>query len=191
MRLEVLPLIKRRWDDLVDLFSRPGGSIVRGCWCMYYRRSGAGSHGGWGQANKRALKSLVETGTVPGLVGYKDGRPIGWISLGPREDYRKLERSPVMKRVDDKPVWSIVCFYVDPRERGKGVMEALLRAAIDYARSQGATLLEGYHVDKKERSHPELMCIRATRMYDRPACKEQARPKNPRPVMRRGVRPQS
>ncbi len=82
------------------------------------------------------MKSLVDSGQVPGLIGYKDGRPIGWISLGPREDYRRLERSLVAKRVDDKPVWSIVCFFVDPKERGKGVMEALLKGAIDYARSQ-------------------------------------------------------
>lgn len=156
---------------------------------MYYRKSGTGSRGGWGQANKRALKSLVDSGTVPGLIGYKDGRPIGWISLGPREDYRRLERSPIMKRVDDKPVWSIVCFFVDPKERGKGVMEALLRAAVDYARTQGATLLEAYPVDKKERSHPDFMWFGAKRMYDRAGFMEVARRKRTRPVMRRGVRP--
>ena len=94
-----------------------------------------------------------------------------------------------MKRVDDKAVWSIVCFFVDPRERGKGVMEALLRAAIDYARSQGATLLEAYPVDKRERSHPDFMWFGAKRMYDRAGFKEVARRKRTRPVMRRGVRP--
>ncbi len=189
MRLEVLPLTKSRWDDLVDLFNRPGGSIVRGCWCMYYRRSGAGSHGLGGQANKRAMKSLVDNGTVPGLIGYKEGHPIGWISLGPREEYRRLERSPVAKPVDDKPVCSIVCFFVDPKERGRGVMEALLQGAINYARSQGATLLEAYPVDKTERGHPDFMWWGAKRMYDRAGFKEVARRKKTRPVMRRRVRP--
>jgi GNAT superfamily N-acetyltransferase len=189
VRLEVLPLTKERWDDLVELFNRPGGSIVRGCWCMAYRKSGASSHGGGGKSNKRAMKSLVESGTVPGLIGYKGGRPIGWISLGPREDYRRLERSPVMKRVDEKPVWSIVCFFVDRQERGKGVMEGLLKAAIDYARSKGVTLLEAYPVDKKERSHPDFMWFGAKRMYDRAGFKEVARRKRTRPVVRRRVRP--
>lgn len=188
MQLDVLPLTRERWDDLVELFNRPGGSIVRGCWCMHYRKSGTGSHGG-GKANRRALKSLVETGYVPGLIGYKGGRPIGWISLGPREDYRRLERSPVMKRVDEKPVWSIVCFFVDRQERGKGVMQALLKAAIDYARSQGVTLLEAYPVDKEERSHPDFMWFGAKRMYDRAGFKEVARRKRTRPVVRRRVRP--
>ena len=184
MSLDVRPLTKSRWDDLVDLFNRPGGSIVQGCWCMHYRALGAGSHG-LGTANKRAMKSLVDSGTVPGLIAYKDGRSIGWISLGPREDYRRLERSPVMKRVDDKPVWSIVCFYVDPKERGKGVMETLLRSAIDYARSQGATLLEAYPVDDRERSHIDWFGAR--RMYDRAGFREVARRKKTRPVMRRVV----
>ena len=188
MQLEVLPLTKGRWDDLVELFSRPGGSIVRGCWCMHYRKSGASSHGARGKGNKRALKSLVESGTVPGLIGYKDGRPIGWISLGPREDYRRLERSPVMKRVDEKPVWSIVCFFVDRQERGQGVMEGLLKAAIGYARSQGASLLEAYPVDKTERSHPDFMWFGAKRMYDRAGFKEVARRKRTRPVVRRRIR---
>lgn len=187
MQLAVRPLTRDRWDDLVELFSRPGGSIVRGCWCMYYRRSGPGSHGVSDKVNKRALKSLVDGGTVPGLIAYRDRRPVGWISLGPREDYPRLERSPVMKRVDQKPVWSIVCFFVDPKERGQGVTRALLRGAIDYARSQGATLLEAYPVDKKARSYPDWFGAKS--MYDRAGFKEVARRKETRPLVRRGLRP--
>lgn len=189
MRLVVRPLTRDRWDDLVELFSRRGGSIVRGCWCMYYRRSGVGSHGSWGDANKRALKSLVDRGTVPGLIAYRGGRPAGWISLGPREDYPRLERSPVMKRVDEKPVWSIVCFFVDSKERGQGITRALLRGAIDYARSNGATLLEAYPIDKKARSHPDFMWFGAKSLYDRAGFTEVARRKETRPVVRRRLRP--
>src|SRR5438132_1877420 len=130
MRLTVQPLTRDRWDDLVELFGRPGGSIVRGCWCMYYRRSGG--HGGVGRAedNRSALRAIVNEGRAPGLIGYADGSPVGWVSLAPREEYAKLRRSPVMKPVDDKPVWSIVCFFVDRRARGQGVAEALLDGAI-------------------------------------------------------------
>jgi GNAT superfamily N-acetyltransferase len=188
MKLEVLPLTKGRWKDLVDMFNRPGGSIVRGCWCMYYRRSGGI---GAGSRNKQALKALVDRGYIPGLIGYENGSPVGWISLGPREDYGKLQRSPVMKPVDDKPVWSIVCFYVDPRARGRGVSEALLRGAVDFARSKGARLLEAYPVDKAERSHPDFMFFGAKPMYDRAGFKEVARRRETRPVMRRAIRPRS
>ena len=137
------------------------------------------------------MKSLVDSGYVPGLIGYKAGRPVGWISLGPREDYRRLERSPVMKRVDDRPVWSIICFFVDARERGRGISKALLKAGIDYARSHGATLLEAYPIDKRERSHPDFMWFGAKGMYDRTGFKEVARRKKTRPVMRRRLRPKA
>lgn len=187
VKLEVRPLTKDRWNDLVELFNRPGASIVRGCWCMYYRKSG-GSGVGVGQVNRRSMKSLVDRGVVPGLIGYQDGSPVGWISLGPREDYAKLKRSPVMKPVDDTPVWSIVCFFVDARSRGSGVSEALLEAGIDYARSQGAKLLEAYPVDKRERSNPDFMWFGAKRMYDRAGFKEVARRKETRPVVRRSIR---
>jgi GNAT superfamily N-acetyltransferase len=189
MKLEIHPLTKDRWNDLVELFGRPGGSIVRGCWCMYYRKSGGGSGVGPGEPNKRALKSLVDGGYVPGLIGYDNGSPVGWVSLSPREDYAKLRRSPVMKPVDEKPVWSIVCFFVDKHSRGKGVSEALLKGAIDYARAHGATLVEAYPVDKPDPSHPDFMFFGAKRMYDRAGFKEVARRKETRPVVRKALRP--
>jgi GNAT superfamily N-acetyltransferase len=188
MKLAVHPLTKDRWEDLVELFGRPGASIVRGCWCMYYRRSGGGSGVGPGDVNRRALKSLVDSGYVPGLIGYEGGIPVGWVSLSPREDYAKLRRSPVMKPVDDKPVWSIVCFFVDKKARDRGVSEALLKGAIDYARSRGATLLEAYPVDKDEPSHPDFMFFGAKRMYDRAGFKEVARRRETRPVVRKALR---
>lgn len=92
MTFEVLPLTRDRWHDLVELFSRPGGSIVRGCWCMAYRRTGPEQNPGpeHGDANRRALKALVDRGYVPGLVGCEDGKPVGWVSIGPGEDYLRL-----------------------------------------------------------------------------------------------------
>ena len=191
MKLEVQPLTKERWDDFVELLSRPGASIARGCYCMYYRKTGG--HGGIGPAaqNKKAMKSLVGKGYVPGLVGYEEGRPVAWISLSPRADYPKLERSPVMKPVDDKPVWSIVCLFVDKQARGKGISEAMLKAGVDYARSQGARLLEAYPVDKDERSNAEFMWFGAKGMYDRAGFKEVARRKETRPVVRKAIRPRT
>jgi GNAT superfamily N-acetyltransferase len=189
MAFEAHPLTKARWDDLVELFNRPGGSIVRGCWCMYYRKSGGSGGIGPGRDNKAAMKSLVGGGVVPGLIGYEDGRPVGWVSLGPREDYAKLERSPVMKPVDDKPVWSIVCFFVDSKARGRGLSQKLLRAAVDYARSQGVRLVEAYPVDKPEPSHDDFMWFGNRRMYDRAGFREVARRKETRPVMRKALRP--
>src|SRR5262249_34681677 len=111
----VRPLTEGTWADLEELFGLPGGSIGRGCGGMFYRRTGRSPGESAPEikaANKRALRGLVGGGTVPGLIGYLNGRPAGWISLGPREEYLKLRRSPVMKPVDGQPVWSVVCSYV-------------------------------------------------------------------------------
>ena len=184
MRFEARPVTRERWADLVELFDRP---VVRTCFCMYYRKVGSGT--GRGDVNRPALKRLVDRGEVPGLIGYRDGVPVGWVSLGPREDYAKLQRSPIMKPVDDRPVWSIVCFFVEEGSRGQGIADRLLRAAVDYARSKGARMLEAYPVDKGERSDPDTMFFGAKSMYDRAGFEEVARRKPTRPVVRRTLRP--
>jgi GNAT superfamily N-acetyltransferase len=183
-------LTKQTWADLEELFDLPGGSIVRGCWCMYYRRPGKVSVGqASGSSNKEGLRTLVRSGVVPGLVGYADGSPVGWISLGPRGDYRKLERSRVMKAVDETPVWSIVCTYVAKAHRGKGYQHKLLAGAIDYARDQGVRILEAYPVDKPERSHDDFMFFGSRSLYERAGFREVVRRSPTRLVMRRGLRP--
>jgi GNAT superfamily N-acetyltransferase len=187
---EVRPLTEQTWADLEELFDLPGGSIVRGCWCMYYRKTGKVSVSrASGSSNKEGLRTLVRSGVVPGLVGYADGSPVGWISLGPREDYRKLERSRVMKAVDETPVWSIVCTYVAKAHRGKGYQHKLLAGAIDYARDQGVRMLEAYPVDKAERSHDDFMFFGSRSLYERAGFHEVVRRSPTRIVMRRALRP--
>jgi GNAT superfamily N-acetyltransferase len=180
---EARPVTKERWSDLVELFDRP---VVRTCFCMFYRKTGTNT--GVGADNRRAMKALVDRGMVPGLIGYEDGVPVAWVSLGPREDYPKLRRSPVMKPLDDRPVWSIVCFFVDRSARGKGLAERMLRAAVDHARSQGARLVEAYPVDAQDQD-PDAMFFGAKSMYDRAGFREVARRRPTRPVVRRALRP--
>lgn len=188
MKLTVHPLTPERWPDLEALFHAKGCSVARGCWCMFYRQSGAREPLPSGttaaQANRAGLKKLVNAGNPPGLIGYRGKVPVGWVSLGPREDYAKLRRSPVMKPVDDKPVWSVICFVVPSEHRGQGVARALLDGAIAYAKKQGATLLEAYPVDKPGRSHDDFMWFGAKSMYDDAGFEEVARRKPQRPVVR-------
>jgi GNAT superfamily N-acetyltransferase len=191
-RIDIRPLTADRWSDLVELFERPGASIARGCYCMVYRRSGGHAPPSGmthSQANRRDLEALVNRGVVPGLLGYEDGRPVGWISLGPREDYAKLARSPVMKPVDEQPVWSIVCFFVDAKARRRGVAESLLEGAMAWAREQGVTLLEAYPWDKTARSADDSLWFGAKPMFDRAGFVEVARRKPARPVVRKTLRP--
>ena len=93
---------------------------------------------------KQALCDLVTGGVVPGLAGYLGGSPAGWISLGPRPDYLRLRRSPIMKPVDDSEVWPVVCSYVATPYRARGLQHRLLAEAIAFARDNGARVLEAY-----------------------------------------------
>ena len=157
---------------------------------MYYRRSGRVLvNSSAGKDNKQQLRELAGRDTAPGLIGYLDGLPVGWISLGPRDDYLKLRRSPVMKPVDDADVWSIVCTYVDKAHRGLGLQHRLLSAAIDFARDNGVRMLEAYPVDKPERSHDDFMFFGSRSLYEQAGFTEVVRRSPTRVVMRRRLRP--
>lgn len=179
------PLTPSTWADLEALFELPGGSIVRGCWCMDYRKSGKVVSAAAGPANKQALRELVDRGRVPGLVGYLDGSPAGWISLGPRTDYEKMRRSPIMKPVDDLDVWSVVCTYVAKSYRGQGLQHRLLDAAIAHAITEGVAVLEAYPVDKPQRSHDDFMFFGARSLYEAAGFTEVVRRSPTRVVMRK------
>lgn len=190
MPLSFHPLTAERWPDLEALFLAKGCSMARACWCMYYREQGkpAVPEGQTLSAFRRAgLRTLAHQDPPPGLLAYEDDEPVGWVSFGPREDFRKLANSPVMKPVDAQPVWSIVCFVVPPAYRHRGIASALLEAAIRYATERGAPLLEAYPVDKPERGKDDWLWHGAKSMYDKAGFEEVARRKPTRPVVRRGA----
>jgi GNAT superfamily N-acetyltransferase len=147
------PVTPDRWNDLAALFGERGAT--GGCWCMWWRLKRSEFNEMKGPGNKRALKEIIDSGEVPGILVYVGKRPIGWCSVAPRENFSALERSRILKRVDEQPVWSIVCFFVDKPYRRKGVTVRLLEAAIDYARGRGARIIEGYPVEPKKDSVPD------------------------------------
>lgn len=150
--LEILPLTADRVPDLADLFGQ--GGDPRWCWCAYFRVRGRDWSNSSAADNRQVLETAVAAnsaeGRAPGLVAYDGAEAVGWTSVGPREDYERLAFSKVLAPVDDTPVWSIVCFVVGRRSRGRGVAVALLDAAIDYARDHGAIVLEAYPVEVPE-----------------------------------------
>jgi GNAT superfamily N-acetyltransferase len=144
-KIEVHPLTAARWDDLVSLFGERGA--YSGCWCMYWRLPRSEFDALDGPANKKRLHRLAVKGPVPGLLAYLDGEPAGWCSIAPRDEYPALERSRVYKRLDNEPVWSIVCFFMRRTARGQGLMEQMIRGAVAYAKENGARVVEAYPTD--------------------------------------------
>lgn len=191
MKLTIHPLTAARWPDVETIFLAKGCSVARGCWCMYYRLSGAPLPVPPGMTRgklyREKLRDRAYSAEPPGLIAYHGKTPVGWVTLGPREEFTKLQRSPVMKPVDDKPVWSIVCFVVPQIYRGQGVAGALLDGAVAYARKRGATLVEGYPMDRRDRPRDDAMWFGTKSMFDRAGFKEVVRRKPRRPIMRRQV----
>lgn len=142
------PLTPERWIDLVELFGSKGA--CGGCWCMWWRIRRSEFERSKGAANRHRLQTMVEEGTVPGILAYRARRPVGWCAVEPREAYPVLGRSRVLRPVDDRPVWSVPCFFVVREHRRTGLSVELLAAAAEHARKGGASLLEGYPIEPRE-----------------------------------------
>ncbi|MGH2465746.1 MAG: GNAT family N-acetyltransferase [Candidatus Limnocylindrales bacterium] len=148
--LTIKPLTAETWSALATLFEE--GGDARWCWCQFWRGAAfTGNRTEQADASRRALEAEARSPMTPGLVALgEDGRAVGWVSLGPREDFEHLERSRVRPRIDDVPVWAIVCFVVGKSARRQGIGAQLLDAAIAFAREQGAPALEAYPVDTSQ-----------------------------------------
>lgn len=142
--IQIHPATADRWDDLSDLFGDNG--IVAGCWCMYFRLTGREFHDQRGDPNRESLRALTSQQFPPGLLAYQNGTPVGWCAVAPRCEYGRIERSPTVRPIDDQPAWAITCLYTSPQHRHQGVADALIAAAIDFARTRGGSLIEGYPV---------------------------------------------
>ena len=189
-RYAIHPLTPERWPDLEAVFGARGCSVARGCWGLFYRETGDFILPGMKRAaaeRKEKLRALACEGPPPGLIAYRNGEPVGWVTLGPRGVFKRLARSRAMKAVDDRPVWSIVCFVVPSAHRGQGVASALLAGAVAFAKSQGATLLEAYPKDPAGRLADDSMWFGAKSMYDKAGFEEVARHTPGRPVMRKAL----
>jgi len=133
------------WHAIEQLFG-PNGACG-GCWCMCWRTS---SYKAWqeikGDGAKRAFKNLVQKGTAHGVLAFARDDPVGWCSFGPRRDFPVLESSRAYKRDDISDVWSVTCFFIHRKWRGKGLARGLLNAAIDIMKRHSVRIVEGYPV---------------------------------------------
>jgi GNAT superfamily N-acetyltransferase len=174
MTIEVLPVTAERWDDLVALFGERGASA--GCWCMWFR---ARSHHTEERRseNRAMLQGLVNDDRVPGLLAYRDGQPVGWVSVAPRPEYERIAgpASETERGAATPSVWSVVCFYIHGRKRGTGIATALLDAAVEHARSGGAQVLEAYPVEPEDRMHNGDAFTGLRSMFERAGFRETGR----------------
>ena len=181
--LEFHLLTPERWKDLEVLFGERGA--CGGCWCMWWRLKRSQFEKQKGQENKKNFRKIVNSGEIPGLLAYANGQPIAWCSIAPREMYSVLERSRILKRIDDEPVWSVVCFFVAKPFRHKGVTLKLLKAAVKYAMECKAGIVEGYPVEPKKTSMPDAFAFTGlAATFHKAGFVEVLRRSETRPIMR-------
>jgi GNAT superfamily N-acetyltransferase len=177
--LTIRPLTRDLWPALADLFGN--GGACRRCWCMYWRvgsayRKKPAAH------NKAAFREIVRRGPPPGLLAFDGDVAVGWCQLTPRDALPSLDREWRLQRVDTVPVWSLSCFYVRKGYRKRGVMSALIAAAVKAARRGRALALEAYPVDADVTQSASFTGYAST--FARAGFKVVARHVPARPIMR-------
>jgi GNAT superfamily N-acetyltransferase len=191
LNLQFHPLTFDRWKDFEELFGERGA--CGGCWCMWWKLSRSQFEKQKGKKNKLAMKKLVNSGRIPGILAYAGKRPIGWCSIGPREVYSSLVRSRFLKGIleekGDKPIWSIVCFFVDKNFRNQGLSIKLIQAAVEFAKKNGAKLVEAYPKQPKKQRWPDAFVWTGhISAFKKAGFVETHRPSPSQPIMRYFVR---
>jgi GNAT superfamily N-acetyltransferase len=186
--LECLPLTPERWADLEQLFGARGA--CGGCWCMVWRLPRKEFEANKGDGNKGALRALVASGVVPGVLGYLGGKPVGWCSVGPRAAFPYLARSRALVPPDEEPVWSVSCLFVEKNHRKKGLSVALLRSAVEHVRRQGGRIVEGYPIEPKKGDVAGVFAWTGlVSAFERAGFTEAGRGPTGRPIMRYVLEP--
>jgi GNAT superfamily N-acetyltransferase len=191
--LDIRPVTADRWEELAAFFG-PSGAFGH-CWCTWWRQTASQFSEGekeGGGANRALMRGIVESGAEPGLLAYRDGQPVGWVSVAPRPQYGRIIRSrrigPPPEEASDEHVWSVVCFWIPRRERGKGVANELLKGAVEQARQRGARTLEAYPVDTADGRQPSANLFTGTlSMFKRAGFREVDRPRGAQLVVRRDL----
>jgi len=164
--MEILPASPDNWPALAQLFAVSGDQ--RWCWCQFWRKPGSNWSNTTAEDNRRDLEALVGADPAPGLVALRDGVAVGWVGLGPRNDFARLGRSRTLPQLPGEAVWVVNCFVVAKEARRAGVASALLDAAVAYARDHGANLVEGYPaVTGGERMSSASAYMGTERMFER------------------------
>jgi GNAT superfamily N-acetyltransferase len=182
--LRIEPVSPANWHQLVRLFGPKGA--CGNCWCMYFRLKKADFiEGKADDGNKDAMKALVMEGRPTGVIAFYEDEPIAWCAFAPREDFIKLEASRVHKRIDEEPVWSIPCTFIDKRFRRMGVSVALLKAVIGFARTQGIRVLEAYPAIPTQETLPDSFAwIGLYKSFERAGFRIADRTSKNRPLVR-------
>lgn len=177
------PVTKENWKDFEKLFGEKGA--CGGCWCMSWLLTKKDFDANKGAGNKKKMKKLIDSNSQPGILAYFNDEPVGWCAVAPREKYIRLEKSRVLSKIDDKPVWSVPCFFIKKEFRRKRLSTEILKAAIQFCKLKGAKIIEGYPAEPYANNIPAVFAWTGfPSSFRKAGFKEAARRSKARPIMR-------
>lgn len=181
--------------DVLPDFERllgPRGACA-GCWCTFFRYRRAEWEAGRGEGNRLRQAAYVRAGAVPGLVAFDGDEPVGWVAVEPRRSYPVVLASRTTRPAGEGQAldgtWAVTCFYVPRRHRGRGLMSALVRAAVAHARAAGARAVEAYPVDYRKPVGTTFLYHGVARVFLRSGFREVERRSATRPIVRMDLGP--
>lgn len=186
----VVPLTPDLWPAFEKLFGKSGA--CSGCWCVHWRVPHSDYVSMRGPEAKAFFKRRVKKGPPPGVLAFIGDEAVGWLQIAPRADtpeWNSQRRATApLKEADakDERVWGATCFFIKSSARGQGVMDALLKGGMAYAKANGARVLEACPIDGKAGNVDAYVGLMS--VFERAKFKEVARRKNNRPLMRRAIR---
>jgi GNAT superfamily N-acetyltransferase len=147
--IDTRPVGPKDLPDLARLFESQ--RTTRRCWCMAFCVTRSQFAAGWlNGGNQRRFGAVAAASSTPmGVLASRSAEPVGWCACGPRSRYvaAATPRSKIMRnraRDEDEIVWLLPCVFVRAGRRGQGVTHALVRAAVELARCEGASAIEGW-----------------------------------------------
>lgn len=183
LKLKWKPVTQANWQQLENLFGERGA--CGGCWCMFWRIRRKLFNEQKGDGNKQALRAIVDSGEIPGIISFLNEQPIGWCSIGPRDQFPVLNNSKILRKVDAQPVWSLVCLFIDKKYRKQGLSAQIISAAVEFAGQQGAKVVEAYPVDPIKGKMPDLFAWTGfAPAFKQAGFEEVIRRSETRPIMR-------
>ena len=183
IKMQFVPVTEDRWSDFETLFGERGA--CGGCWCMLWRLTRKAFEQQKGTGNRQAMKAIIKSSEIPGILGIFKGEPVAWCSVAPREHFPALGRSRILKPLDDLPVWSITCLFVERSYRRTGISTPMIGAAVEHVKKQGGTIVEAYPVEPIKDKVPDVFAWTGlSSAYLRAGFVECARRSETRPIMR-------
>lgn len=182
-KIKFVPVTKDKWSDFKTLFGERGA--CGGCWCMLWRLTRKEFESQKGAGNRSAMKDIIQSGKIPGILGIFRGQPVAWCSVAPRDHFPSLGRSRILKPLDDLPVWTITCLFVEKQHRRAGVSIRMITAAVEHVKKRGGTIVEAYPVEPRKNKMPDVFAWTGlASAYLKAGFVECARRSETRPIMR-------